>query len=69
MKARARKLTIKNIVGLCVVATGAILSAKLGKVMINMVQKPRVCALCCSHMPFLMTNAGMVQDNSSAKPQ
>ena len=67
--ASARKLTIKNAVGLCVVGTGATRSAKVGTVMINIIQSANVCALCCNQHPLLMKNEGMVQDKRSNIPQ
>ena len=60
---------VRALGGLCVVGTGASLSANCGTVMINIIQSASVCALCCNQHPFLIKNAGIVQDNSRITPQ
>ena len=60
---------MKKALGLCVVGTGAILSAKEGTVITNIIQSARVDALCCSHAPFLMKKAGIVHEKRRIRPQ
>jgi len=66
---RARALTANRATGSCDDCTAKDeLDTNVGKAMVNIIQKARVCARCCSQAPRLMKKAGMVHDTSRAAP-